>query len=718
MRLTRLSILTLTVVTVPLAWSRLKGRGARQQPTSPAADTIDAFRWLEDVESPRSLAWVRAQDSTTMKALGTDPHYGPLYDRSLEILDSHDRIVYPEIMGDEIYNFWQDADHPRGIWRRTSWDDYLGGQPQWQTVLDIDSLSRAEKTHWAWKGADCLPPQDRDCLVSLSRGGADAVQVREFDAGSGRFVDGGFTLPEAKQDVAWLDADHLLVDTDFGPGSMTTSGYGRIAKLWTRGTPLSAAHTLLEGDTTDVGVGVFAVHTPGHTYGLVSRSPVFFHRIVYLLQADSLVRLDLPLDADADFVGDRLVVYLRSPWTIGGRTFQAGALVAAGLDDFLAGKRDFQLVLQPGPRATIDGTTATRDYLLVNMLDEVRPKLLRYAYHAGAWSADTIPVPDFGSAGVVATSRATNRFFFGFNGFTQPTTLYVADEAGAIHKVRQLPAMFDAAGLVSEQHEATSKDGTKVPYFVVHRRDLKLDGTNPTLLYGYGGFELSMTPSYNPLNGADWLARGGVYVLANIRGGGEFGPRWHRAAMKEYRQRAYDDFIAVGEDLIRRHITSPAHLGIMGGSNGGLLMGVMLTERPDLWNAVVILNPLLDMKRYSHLLAGASWMDEYGNPDIPADWAYISKYSPYQNIRRDAHYPRPFIYTDTRDDRVHPGHARKFAAKMEAMGHPVWFFENTEGGHGPGVTNTERAKSEALVYTYLWRRLAPRPHAPAGAPSR
>jgi prolyl oligopeptidase len=676
-----------------------------QQSSSPAADTVDAFRWLENVEAPRSLAWVRSQDSASMEALGADPRYQKIQDRSLTILNSHDRIAYPEIMGEQLYNFWQDADHPRGIWRRTSWDDYLSGAPRWQTVLDIDSLSTAERADWAWKGATCLPPEYHDCLVSLSRGGADAVEVREFDAATGQFVRGGFALPEAKLDVAWLDNDHLLVDTDFGPGTLTTSGYGRIAKLWTRGTSLSAAKTLLEGDTTDVGVGVAAIHTPDHTYGIVRRSPVFFESVLYLLQADTLVRLDLPLDADADIVAGQLVVYLRSPWTVASHTFPAGVLVAEGLENFLGGNRDFQLVLQPGPLATIEGTNATQDYLLVSMLDNVRPKLLRYAYRSGSWSADSIPVPEMGSADVVATSRSTDRFFITFTGFTRPTTLYAADAEGMIHQVKQLPAMFDATGLVTKQYEATSKDGTKVPYFVVHRSGMKLDGSNPTLLYGYGGFEISLTPSYGAVSGANWLEQGGVYVLANIRGGGEFGPKWHRAAMKEHRQRAYDDFIAVAEDLIHRGITSPAHLGIMGGSNGGLLMGVMLTERPDLWNAVVILNPLLDMKRYSHLLAGASWMDEYGDPDKASDWSYISKYSPYQNIRRDAKYPRPFIYTDTRDDRVHPGHARKFAAKMEAMGHPVWFFENTEGGHGAGVTNAERAKEQALVYTYLWQRL-------------
>ncbi len=669
-----------------------------------AQQTDDPYLWLEDVEGARPLAWVKAHDDSTIAALGNGPVYQQAYDRTLQVLNSHDRIAYPSIMGNGLSNFWQDAEHPRGIWRSTTWDSYLSGQPQWHTLLDVDSLAAAEDVPWSFHGANCLPPEETLCLVNLSRGGADAVQIREFDTRTGRFVDGGFTLPEAKQDVAWLNHDAILVATDFGPGSMTTSGYARIAKLWRRGTPLTSARTLFEGKETDVSVGVGSVRTADRTFAVVSHSPRFFEAELFVLQGDSLVKLDLPLDSDADMVGDRLVVYLRSAWDVGGRSYSPGSLIATGLDDFLDGERDFQLVLKPGERATIDGVRTTRDHLLVDVLDNVRPELIRYRYDDGRWSADTSSVPDFGSMRVVATSPTTNRYFYSFSGFTQPATLYLATEDGTAREVARMPAQFDATGLVTEQHEATSKDGTKVPYFVVHESDAVQSGNNPTLLYGYGGFEISMLPSYNPVMGASWLANGGTYVLANIRGGGEFGPSWHRVAMKEHRQLAYNDFIAVAEDLIARRVTSPAHLGIMGGSNGGLLMGVMLTERPDLWNAVVIRNPLLDMKRYSHLLAGASWMAEYGDPDTD-DWSYISHYSPYQNLKADADYPRPFITTTTRDDRVHPGHARKFAAKLAAQGHPMYFFENTEGGHGAGVTNEQRAREEALIFSYLWKRL-------------
>ncbi len=705
------SVRRLTLALAALAVATLAAPPARaqQQPAAArkaaAADQADPFIWLEDVEAARSMAWVKSHNEATMSSLGADARYTALRDRIRSILDSKERIAYPQMRGADVYNFWKDAGHPRGIWRRATYDSYVAGSPAWRTVLDIDSLSAADKQQWAWGGSSCLPPAWRRCLVRLSRGGADAVQVREFDTETGRFVEGGFALPEAKQDVEWVSENAVLVDTDFGAGSLTTSGYPRIAKLWRRGTPLSAAKTLIEGQTTDVGVGVGSIENGDSLIGVVSRSPSFFETAVYILRGDSLVKLDLPLDTGPTILGDQLVVYVRTPWTVGGKTYPTGSLIATSLNGFLAGQRDFTIILAPTDRQTVDGTTPTRDYLLVELLDNVRARLLRLRHEGSTWHTDTIPVPDYGNASVVATSARSNRFFFTYAGFTQPNTLYLADEDGSLKEIKRLPALFDATGLVTEQHEATSKDGTRVPYFVVHRATVALDGNNPTLLYGYGGFEISLTPSYSSVTGAAWLEQGGVYVLANIRGGGEFGPAWHRAALKENRQRAYDDFIAVAEDLVAKKITTPQHLGIMGGSNGGLLMGVMLTERPDLWGAVAILNPLLDMKRFNHLLAGASWMGEYGDPDIPEQWAYISKYSAYQNLKSGVKYPRPFIATTTRDDRVHPGHARKFAARMEGLGDPIYFFENTEGGHGSGVTSEQQAREQALVYVYLWKQL-------------
>ncbi|HEX5871008.1 MAG TPA: prolyl oligopeptidase family serine peptidase [Longimicrobium sp.] len=674
--------------------------------TAPAlAAQDDPFQWLEEVEGSRSLEWVQAHNQATMAELETHPAYRAIYERSMQVLNSRDRIACPDIRGEWIYNFWQDEAKPRGIWRRTRWDSYLSASPQWETVLDVDSLARAESVQWSWAGASCLEPEERRCLVRLSRGGADAVQVREFDTARKAFVPGGFTLPEGKQSVTWRDENALLVGRDFGAGSMTTSGYARTVRLWRRGTPLESATTLLEIPEGDVGVWAVSMRTADRTVHAAWHRPSFFETVVHVLQGDRLVKLDLPLDADINLVRDQIAVYLRSPWQAGGRTYETGSLVAMQMDRFLAGGRDFQVVVQPGERSTIQSVSATRDYLLVGMLNNVRGELRRFELRDGRWTGETVPVQGIGSVDVSETSSEHNRYFFTFTSFTQPTTLYLSDDDG-VREVRRLPAMFDAAGLTVEQFEATSKDGTRVPYFVVRRQGAAMDGNNPTLLYAYGGFESSETPNYSATVGHAWLERGGVYVLANIRGGGEFGPAWHRAGLKENRQRVYDDFIAVAEDLIARRITSPRRLGIMGGSNGGLLVGVALTQRPELFNAVVAQVPLLDMRRYNKLLAGASWMAEYGNPDVPAEWAYISRYSPYQNVRPGQQYPRVLFYTTTRDDRVHPGHARKMAALMESMGYPVYYFENTEGGHGSGVTSEQRARGYAITYTYLLKRLA------------
>ena len=669
-----------------------------------AQEPEDPFQWLEEVEGTRSLEWVRAHNQATMAELEAHPAYRDVYERSLQILNSRERIAMPDIRGEWIYNFWQDEQKPRGVWRRTRWESYLSANPAWETVLDVDSLARAESVPWSWSGATCLEPEERMCLVRLSRGGADAVQVREFDTAQKRFVADGFFLPEGKQSVAWRDANTLLVARDFGEGTMTTSGYARTVRLWRRGTPLESATTLMEVPATDMGVWAGSITTADRTINAVWHRPSFFEGSVHVLQGDRLVKLDLPLDADPYLVRDQMAVYLRSPWQVGGRTLAAGTLVAMPLDRFMAGERDFQVVVEPGERSTITGVSATRDYLLVSMLNNVRGELRRYALRDGRWTGETVPAPELGSVDVRETSPEDNRYFFTYASFTQPTTLYLADEGG-VREVRRLPEMFNAQGLVVEQFEAASKDGTPIPYFVVRRQDARMNGENPTLLYAYGGFESAETPAYSATIGSAWLERGGVYVLANIRGGGEFGPAWHRAGLKENRQRVFDDFIAVAEDLVARRITSPRRLGILGGSNGGLLVGVALTQRPELFNAVVAQVPLLDMRRYNKLLAGASWMAEYGNPDIPAEWAYISRYSPYQNVRPGQRYPRVLFYTTTRDDRVHPGHARKMAALMESMGYPVYYFENTEGGHGSGVTSEQRARGYAITYTYLLKRL-------------
>jgi len=677
-------------------------RAAHQAPADP-------FLWLEEVEGKRAMEWVHAKNAATVAALGKTPLYQPLFERTKRILDSKDRIAFPSIKGGMLYNFWQDAEHERGIWRRTGWADYVTGNPSWETVLDIDALAKAEGVQWSFGGADCFEPENQRCLISLSRGGSDAAETRELDLTTKQFVADGFRLPEAKATLGWVDRNTVLVGTDFGPGSMTTSGYPRVIKLWQRGTPLSSARTVLEVPADHVWAFVSSNDAGGRRYVRILDGVNFYDGTQYLFDNGRLVKLDVPRDADLYLVRDQMIVYVRDPWQIGGTTWATGSLVATSVDDFLAGTSRLRLVVQPGPRETINGIEATRDHLLLNVLNNVRGELRQYRLADDAWTFVKVPAPDLGSIGVVATTTASNNFFFTYTNFIQPTTLYLAGEDGKVTEVKRLPAMFDATGLAVEQMEATSKDGTRIPFFVVQREGQAREGSNPTLLYAYGGFEISSTPSYSSTVGAAWLERGGVYVLANIRGGGEFGPQWHRAGLKENRQRIYDDFAAVAEELIRRRVTSAGHLGIMGGSNGGLLTGVAFTQRPDLYKAVVIQVPLLDMRRYNKLLAGASWMAEYGDPDKPEEWAYISKYSPYQNLKAGTKYPTVMFTTTTRDDRVHPGHARKMAAKMESMGLPFYYFENTEGGHGSGVTSEQRARMLALTYSYLWLQLSGKP---------
>jgi prolyl oligopeptidase len=670
-----------------------------------AADAQDPFAWLEEIDGQKALEWAKAHNARTTKELEAVKEFKPIYDRTLEIMDSKDRIPSPSLYGTTVYNFWQDDVHQRGIWRRTSVDSYKTANPTWETVIDIDALSKADGVPWVFKWASCLPPAYEDCMVALSRGGGDAAVYREFNAATKTFVEGGFSLPEAKSRVSWHDEDSLWVGTDFGEGSLTTSGYPRIVKLWKRGTPLSEAKTVFEGETGDVASAGYTVFTPDRRYDFVSRTPAFFRSQLYLVLGGRLVRLDIPEDAElTELFEDHMLVSLRSDWTVGGTTYPAGALLAIPLDDFLQGKRSFDVLFQPTERTSLGSVASTRGRVLMSVLDNVHSKLYSLTLADGAWKKQELPLPGIGTVRVGSTSDEADLFFYTYQDFLTPSSLFL-DDAGTVAKVKASPAFFDASGVKVEQYEATSEDGTKIPYFLVTPKGFVADGTAPTLMYGYGGYEISELPTYSATVGASWLERGGVYALANIRGGGEFGPKWHQAAMTHNHIRNFQDFSAVARDLIARKITSPRHLGIMGGSQGGLLVSGTFVMYPDLFNAVVAQVPLTDMKRFSHLLAGASWMAEYGNPDDPEDWKYIEKWSPYQNVREGVKYPVPFYWTNTRDDRVHPGHARKMVAKLEATGHKVYYFENVEGGHGSGSMNTQRALISALQYAYLWKML-------------
>ena len=683
-----------------------RNTSSTQSRPDPSGD--DPYLWLEGVEDEKALAWVEENNAESLGYLQNLDTYQPLYERNLAIYNSDDRIAYPSQRGDYVFNFWRDEDNKKGLWRRASLESYLSGEPDWQVMIDVDQLAEQEDENWVWKGASCLRPDYTRCLVNLSRGGADATVVREFDITEGGFVEDGFYLPEAKSSLFWIDEDTVFVGTDFGEGSLTDSGYARIAKIWNRGEPLSEARTVFEGEKSDVFAGAFRTWDGDTGYNVLTRAPSFFTSRYWLLKDDGeQVRIDIPEDADLEgVVQNQLLVELKSAWDVGGQTYPQGALLSIGLDDFLAGERDFQVLVTPTDTSAIDGVTSTRDYLIVNHLDNVTNTLERFRLEDGQWIGEKLKADDLGSISVVSSADTSNDFFYTYEGFLQPDTLVFARDGGMeTRTVSSLPAFFDSEGMQVDQHFATSRDGTRVPYFVVTPPGFEADGENPTLLYGYGGFEVSLKPGYNATTGSSWLQKGGVYAVANIRGGGEFGPDWHQAALKENRQRAYDDFIAVAEDLIERGVTSPDHLGIRGGSNGGLLMGVMLTQRPDLFDAIVVQVPLLDMKRYNKLLAGASWMGEYGDPDTD-DWQFIQEYSPYQNLDADADYPKAFFTTSTRDDRVHPGHARKMVAKMRAQDHDLLYYENTEGGHAGASDNEQQAKVQALVYSYLWDQLA------------
>ena len=676
--------------------------------TGRAQSDSDSFAWLSDIQGDSVLAWVAAENQATLAALKPYPAFDSLYTRILGVLNSRDRIAYPGQRGELIYNFWQDSAHPRGIWRRTSAASYATPSPAWEVVIDIDSLAAKDGIPWAYAGADCLPPAYRRCMVSLSRGGGDASEVREFDTVTKQFIQGGFVLPEAKSSTAWQDENTLLISTDFGTGSLTTSGYPRIVKQWRRGTPLSAATTLYEGKQSDVGVWAGSDFIQGRVRPTIWNSVTFFESRKSIVEGGKVVELQVPTNADPAFLGDQLVVYLRSDWEVGGHRYPEGAILGIGYRAFLNGNRDFQTIFAPNERSVVNSIATTRNYLLVSLLDNVHSQLQQFRHQDGRWSGRRVPAPDLGDVGVFGLDPTSDRYFLTYQSFLQPTSLFQVDDGGSLQQIKQLPAIFQAGGLEAHQFEARSKDGTRIPYFIVQRAGMTMDGTNPTLLYAYGGFQASMLPWYSGITGSSWLERGGVYVLANIRGGGEFGPSWHRAARKENRQRAYDDFLAVAEDLIARKVTSPAHLGIMGGSNGGLLVGVALTQRPDLFGAVVSEVPLLDMRGYTKLQAGASWIDEYGDPDKPEDWAYISRYSPYQNVFPGRQYPPVLFTTTTHDDRVGPVHARKMQAKMESMGYRTYLFENTEGGHGAGVTPEQEALMFATIYSFLWKELGAR----------
>jgi prolyl oligopeptidase len=673
-----------------------------------ASSEEDSFLWLEDVHGARAMAWVEGENLKTAAALENDSRFGKLFADAKRIAEAQDRIPEPNSLDGRIFNFWQDADHPHGIWRQTSAQNYQTAAPSWTTVLDLDALSKQENANWFWKGADCHEPAQQRCIISLSDGGEDAVTLREFDLASGQFSAGGFSLPSGKQEFAWETADTLLVAREWQPGEHTQSGYAYVVKRLQRGQSLDAATEVFRGTPQDVGVTPTTLNDgSGHHVVLIGRGISIFESESYLVGANGPKQLSLPRKLDfLALIQNRLIFSLREDWMRHGEaTLRQGSVLSIDAAAAAANPSHLNpvLVYAPGPREAFVSAAATRGHLLIHSLDNVNGRIYSYQPESGnRWSKRQLEMPGNSSVSLVDADLHGDAAFLKAAGYLTPPQLMLADLGkNTITTLKSLPAKFDASHHLVEQFEATSKDGTRIPYFIVHPAGMKMDGKTPTILYAYGGFLDAQTPNYSAELGKLWLERGGAFVLANIRGGGEFGPAWHEAGLKTNRQRIYDDFYAVAEDLIAKGFTSSAHLGIRGGSNGGLLMGVEFTQHPEMWSAVDIQIPLLDMLRYEQIAAGSSWVGEYGSVSDPVQKAFLASTSPYNNLQSGTHYPQALIWSTTKDDRVGPQHARKFAAKLGAMGVPYYYYEVTEGGHAYGATPAEQARMRAREYTYF-----------------
>jgi prolyl oligopeptidase len=720
-------LLLITQLSLLLPTMALAQTPKPQPATTMTPENADSYSWLEDIQGSRSIDWVNKQNAISTKLLKARPEFEPARKKTLEILNSKDKIPYFQRIGNFVYNLWTDEKNQRGLWRRTTLAEYSKPQPAWETVIDVDALGKTEKESWTWGGVDCLAPQYQRCMMSLARGGSDATVVREFDLVTKKFINGGFSLPEAKSDLAWKDQNTLYVGTDFGAGSMTKSGYPRIIKEWKRGTALSTAMTVFEAKEIDVSASVYTWSDGGSQRRTVfTRSIDFYRNEVFVLRDGKLAKIDKPDDATLSVSAQHVTLSLRNDWQppvrpnnmqTPGKTYKAGSLLFTYNIDRL---EEFRPLFEPTATTSLVDFTFTRDHVILNILDDVKSRLVekrvsgkKHVYPKQDWQGRSINIPQNGTINVgslfdpnLPDDPLGDQYIINYKDFLTPDSLMLGEAGSDQRKVlKQLPQRFNSKGMKVQQFFAVSKDKTRIPYFVVSPPGIKADGSNPTLLNGYGGFQVSEQPWYSGSWGNNWLKKGGVFVLANIRGGGEYGPGWHQAAVKANKQKSYDDFIAIAEDLISRKVTSPRHLGIMGGSNGGLLVGATFVQRPDLFNAVVCQVPLLDMRRYHRLLAGNSWMAEYGDPDQPAEWDYIKRYSPYHNVKKGVKYPTVFFNTSTKDDRVHPAHARKMVAKMQEQGHRVLYFENTEGGHGGAADNDQRANLIGLEFAYLWMQL-------------
>ncbi|RXH37045.1 prolyl oligopeptidase family serine peptidase [Bradyrhizobium zhanjiangense] len=685
---------------------------ALSQKRTTLATTNDPFLWLEDIEGQGALAWARAENEKTLGVLQSDSRYQRFYEQALSILQAKDRIAYVSLERRGLENFWRDENQVRGIWRRTTLESYRSQDPQWETILDVDALALAENRNWVFQGVSCLPPEERLCLISLSDGGKDAASIREFDRDAKTFLADGFYLPEGKQHVSWVDGDTLLVARDWGEGTLTQAGYPFVVKELKRAQPLSEAREIFRGEPTDVQALPFVLRdSEGHVQAIGATRVISSFEYEYVVfRPEGPIKLNLPRKAAiVGLASGRLLVELDQEWTPSGDlSFGAGSLISYDLAEW---KQDplrakASLVFQPGPRQALSGLSATKNLLILTILENVQSKAFVYKYDQGAWSAMPIPLPEHANVSLSAASDEADQAMFTVSNYLRPTSVWYFDaESKSLEELKTTPSAFDASNHVVEQFEATSRDGTSIPYFLVRPKNARFDGAIPTLLYGYGGFQIPLLPSYLGPVGRLWLEQGNAYVVANLRGGGEFGPQWHQAAQGATKQTTWDDFIAVAEDLIRRKITSPRRLGAIGGSQGGLLVAAAITQRPELFNAAIIQVPLFDMIRYTKLGAGASWIGEYGDPAIAEQRAWIEGYSPYQKLVAGKTYPVPLILTSTKDDRAHPAHGRKAAARLAALGQPYFYYENIDGGHSAAANLMEYARELALEFTYASRRL-------------
>ena len=675
----------------------------------------DPYIWLEEARSPEALDWVAKENERTLAAFEADPRFAQLKAEALAIFDSNDRIPFVSFRPDGLYNFWQDKTNPKGILRRTTLESYRTDTPEWEVILDVDALAKAEGKEWVYQGSSCLPPANTKCMIALSDGGEDATIMREFDTTTKQFVAGGFVLSEKSQGgVEWVDESTLLVSRNFGEGTLTESEYPFTTRLWKRGTAIADAPEIFRGDRTDVSSGASLLRdNTGTIHARTAYRGISFHeRLFYVEKDGTWLQFDMPTKASPyGIVDGHMLVSTDVDWTVGGQTFPADSLIAMDLEEWKANPNGAKktLVWAPGPRQTKQGAAVTGSSLFVTLLDNVVGKVLQFNFESGpnggSWVSQQVALPDNATLGIAASSDETDQIMYTVSDFLNPTTLYYTDGTTPPAVLKTSPAYFAPEGMAVEQHEATSKDGTKIPYFIVKPKGMTLDGSTATLLTGYGGFQVPRLPGYLGSTGKLWVEKGGAYVLANLRGGGEFGPNWHQTAIRENKQRTWDDFIAVGEDLVKRGFTSPQHLGIQGGSQGGLLVGTFFTQRPDLLNAAIVQIPLFDMLRYHVIGRGASWIGEYGDPRIPEQRKWIEGYSPYQKIVAGVNYPAPFLWASTADDRTHPAHARKGAARLKELGQPYYYFEDTTGGHSGGVDNDQRAKLQALQFVYLMKRL-------------